>query len=198
MSDSFGPQHNSIHQVLTTSTVSLSAVEEYWHLFIVDLHLLLGLDDVLGKGRYLLGEIFLIYHVEPCDQLHQALILTVGALSDVLQHFVQMSLSQKLDACKNKFEIKLWVFLLQFIDHSSDDPELLDEVLVLSVFIEEHARDMSVFNHIHILLNARKESRFDELLEKRNKLAKFSNFGKLFFEVDPNIMGIHVLSLVFS
>ena len=136
MSNSFGSQHDSIHQVLTTSAVSLSSVEQHWHLLAVDIHLLLSLDDVFSKCRYLLGEIFLIYHVESCNQLPQAFILTVDALSDVLQHFVEMSLAQHLDACENKFEIKLWVIFLKLIDHSSDNLELFNEIQVLSVFVK--------------------------------------------------------------
>ena len=83
MSNPFCPEHDRIHQVLTASTVSLSAVEKRRHLLLVDLDLLLSLDNVLREGGNLLSKIFLIHHVETRNQLHESLVFAVGSLSYV-------------------------------------------------------------------------------------------------------------------
>ena len=90
VADSLSSKHDGIHQVLPTSAVSLSAVEEGWHLFVVDLHLLLSLDDVLGKCRNLLCEVFFVNHVKSGYQLYESLVLTAGPFIYVLQHFVKV------------------------------------------------------------------------------------------------------------
>ena len=94
---------------MAISIVGLASVEESWHVLFLLLWLLLGYNfDLVLACQNLLGEIanfwrviFFVDHIEPSDELSQSLVLLFDTLSYVIEHFLNMCLSNNFEPSEN-------------------------------------------------------------------------------------------------
>jgi hypothetical protein len=77
-----------------------------------------------------------------------------------------MWLSNDLKSCDDKTQFKVRDFLLHMVHYLLDDLELIFKSNRLSIVIEEHANDVSQFNHEDVLSDALSEDLVEEFLEE--------------------------------
>lgn len=166
MADSFGVQEDGVVEVVHISFVGFTAMEETWHLLIINDNVVFAVEDLLSKEVDLRGVVFFIYHVEACEELHKSLIGLTDPLLQMIDHLLDMCDSYEFDSCQNQFELKMWSFLLKLIYDFSDGLQLIDKWHLVSIVIKKHARNVPVLHNIALLSNASFKGRFCDLFEE--------------------------------
>jgi hypothetical protein len=205
MADSLGAQHDCVMEVLAIALMGLATVEEGWHWLLAarvcgldDVNVLSGDKDIFGKVTDFRRVVLLINHVKSCDELSDSLVVSVGSLSDVLKHLVDVFFADNLETRYNQLELEMRRLLLKLVNDSSDNSQLLEKWQLLVVLVKEHARDVSKLDNKYVLVNASLESGGHQLLEKWNEFSELANLGKLVLEKLPNTMRVLFVSLFWA
>ena len=87
MTNSFRAKSDSIMEVVSVSVMSLTTMEEAWHLAVIDGNFVFIRNNLFTECGNLWGEIFFVDHVEPGNQFCKSFIFCASSLFDVSKHF---------------------------------------------------------------------------------------------------------------
>lgn len=99
------------------------------------------------------SEILFVDHVKTCNEFCQSFVVRTRAYGNMIEHLLDMLLSNNFEASQNQPEFEMGSLYLEFINHCADNSKLLDEGNILLVVTEQHTTNMSILYYEYILVN---------------------------------------------
>lgn len=181
---SFGAHRYGILNVVSVLLVCFAAVEEAWqaHTFLHQ-KILFPRYYRLSKFFDLWSGVLLVDQVETANEFGDPLILAFIRLLYMVQHFFYVPFAEPFVAGYNHFELKVGVFLQQFIVNFFPHLQLFHQRDILFVVIEKVPSDVPHLNNEHILFQALFETVFDAFPEEWLVLDKIIHESELILKV---------------